>query len=159
MTAMQAKRWTLCRPAVAHQVRIVACGLALVVLQGCTALGAGIGAGIDRSTPGPYEEHAPDRVALKQGDWVMLVTRSGARSEGRFAGTVGPTASDPETYLVIERRDGQVRIPTSDLRSVGVDAPSNGWIVGASLGLAADVVIFLVLVRPLLFKTDPTPPN
>jgi hypothetical protein len=65
--------------------------------SGCTLLGAGIGAGIDAASPGPYEVRAAhDRKALAPGDQVVVGTRAGRRIEGKYRGHRGPTPADLE---------------------------------------------------------------
>jgi len=119
---------------------LLGCLLGLGV-QGCTVLGAGVGAGVDRAIPGPYEERAPDQVRLRRGDRVVLLTRKGRRLEGRYLGALPPGPSDVESYVYLEREEGLTRVALSDVRAVGVEVMGNGWVYGAVIGLVVDVAV------------------
>jgi hypothetical protein len=141
-----------------------ACTSAL--LQSCTLLGAGTGAIVDASTPGPYKfqpfpGHGPSAgeevsasYALEKGDFVKLKLANGSVVEGRYAGLTGPTAQDPESYLVLNldleyrraRPNGQMaRFVASDIREVGVEVSGHGWVYGLLIGLALDVILVRIL--------------
>jgi hypothetical protein len=143
-----------------------ACASAL--LPRCTLWGAGAGAIIDGSTPGPYEfqpfqerEHPgsaaelPARYELKTGDSIQLKLANGSVVEGRYAGVRGPSARDPESYVLLDRdletgpdagptpRSGAnappVPFAASEIREVGVDVGGHVWVAGMLIGLALDV--------------------
>jgi hypothetical protein len=113
----------------------------LISSPGCTLLGAGAGAGVDALMRGPYEPRSPKRLELERGDHVRLVTRAGRRVEGRYAGTIGPSAHDPEIYLVIDAEQELAPVASSDVRSLGVEVTGKGWLYGGVLGLAVDVAL------------------
>lgn len=117
----------------------------LLSLPGCTLLGAGAGAGVDALTRGPYEERSPKLLELERGDRVRLVTRAGRRVEGRYAGTIGPSARDPEIYLVIDGEQELEPVASSDVRAVGVEVMGKGWLYGGLAGLAVDVALVVAV--------------
>jgi hypothetical protein len=119
-------------------------------LCGCTLIGAGVGAGIDAMTPGPYEARPPEeRVYMLPGKRVDLGLRNGMHLRGRYMGTHGPTFRDPETYLLVEAEDGVVSVPASELRVLGVEVMGNGWIYGGVIGLAIDVTVVVATIVAL----------
>jgi hypothetical protein len=137
-----------------HSARIRALGvlqlglaIASLPLSGCTLVGAGVGAGIDAMIPGPYETHGPaERVYLEHGKSVDLGLRNGEHVRGRYVGTAGPTARDPETYLIVEVDDAVASVPASELRTLGVEVMGKGWIYGGVIGLAIDVTLVVATI-------------
>ncbi len=132
----------------AHGLEVALLGLAL---QGCTLIGGGIGAGIDSTRTTPWEERTP-AAPLEPGDRVLLAMRSGRLVEGFYAGTVPPTAHDSETYIVLDRDAGRARFATSDVRSVWLEVPGKGWLVGICAGLTLDL-LFTAMFAPQLSIT------
>ena len=145
-----------------------ACASAL--LPSCTLWGAGAGAVIDANTPGPYEfepfqerEHPgsaaelPARYELKKGDWLQLKLANGSVVEGRYAGVRGPSARDPESYVLLDRdaetgadaaatpphgsNAAPVPFAASEIREVGVDVGGHHWVAGMLIGLALDMAV------------------
>ena len=91
---------------------------------------------------------------MKKGDFVKLKLGNGRVAEGRYAGMTGPTAQDPESYVVLNldleyrraRPNGRMaRFVASDIREIGVEVRSYGWVYGLLIGLALDVVLVGVL--------------
>ncbi len=121
-----------------------------VALPGCTLLGAGIGAGIDSLTPGPYEERPPaELVRLERDERVVVVLRNGTRVTGRYRGTHGPTAADLDRYLLVSTHDSLVSMKVSDVSSMAVEVTGKGWLYGGLIGLLADVVVVVAVGRSL----------
>ena len=116
-------------------------------LPSCTFAGLGIGSGIDSLIPGPYEEGPPTiSAALRPNQRVRLILNSGVRIEGRYLSMLGPTAQDPHTYLVLKLDDGFARIPSSDIKTLGIEVSGNGWVYGALVGFALDIAIVVALL-------------
>ena len=90
--------------------------------SGCTLLGAGVGAGIDAASPGPYESKpVGSQLQLEHGDDIILLMYDGLRLEGEYVGLHGPTKQDPEIYVLLEGGYGVQSVPLSDVRSIAVD--------------------------------------
>jgi hypothetical protein len=124
--------------------------MASLPVGGCTLVGAGVGAGIDAMIPGPYEAREPaERVYLEHGKRVDLGLRNGVHVRGRYMGTHGPTAHDPETYLLVEADDTVASVPASELRVLGVEVLGKGWIYGGVIGLAIDVTLVVATIIAL----------
>ena len=118
--------------------------------SGCTLLGAGVGAGIDAASPGPYESKpVGSQLQLEHGDDIILLMDYGLRREGEFVGLHGPTKRDPEIYMLLEGGYGVQSVPLSDVRSIAVDASGNGWIYGGAIGLVADIVVVVVAAEAM----------
>lgn len=116
-------------------------------MSGCTLLGAGIGAAIDSTIPGPYEAREPtERVHLVNGERVDLGLRSGKHVRGRYLGVHGPTNRDPETYLLVEAEGAVASVPSSELRVLGVEVTGKGWLYGGVVGLVLDVTVVVVAI-------------
>jgi hypothetical protein len=122
----------------------------LAVLSGCTLLGAGIGAGIDSATPGPYEARAPaEPLRLRLRDRVIVRSRNGARVAGRYLGVHGPTARDPEAYLLVDTGHRIRSLRTSDVCALSVEVTGKGWVYGALIGVAIDGVLIVATLIAL----------
>jgi hypothetical protein len=144
---------------------LAACWSAL--LSSCTLWGTIADALIDSDTPGPYEFHGfegsehpgaaaelPGRYALRKKDLIQLKLRNGNVIEGRYAGVAGPTAQDPQSYILLDRAElvapslreqraeGRLdRFAASDVREVGIEVTGHGWISGMLIGVVVDVVV------------------
>jgi hypothetical protein len=117
------------------------------LLSGCTLLGAGIGAGVDSALPGPYETAPPVRHRhIRYQDRVLVEQRDGRLTEGRYLGLRGSTATDPETYFLVEVDDRVEHVPMSDVRSVGVEVTGKGWLYGTLIGAAVDVAVVVAVI-------------
>ena len=113
-----------------------------VSLSGCTLVGAGVGAGINSLMPAPYEERPlTELVRLERNARVVTVLRNGDRVPGRYLGTLGPTASDLELYLLLSGDEKLVRVKQSDVASIAVEVTGKGWLYGGLIGLAVDGAI------------------
>jgi hypothetical protein len=110
-------------------------------LEGCTFVGAGIGAGVDAWVPGPYESTSWDRVQLERYDRVVVFTREGERVDGSYLGVIAPTRNDAEAYILLDGDDGLSRVAVRDVRSAAVEVPGKGWLYGGAIGLAVDVAV------------------
>ncbi|HMJ10929.1 MAG TPA: hypothetical protein VK524_05955, partial [Polyangiaceae bacterium] len=118
-----------------HAARFMALAGLSAALSGCTLVGAGVGAGIDTVTPGPYEERAPsERLRLERRDRVIVRSRNGARVSGRYMGIHGPTRQDPESYLLIESAERVRSVRASDVCSISVEVTGKGWLYGGLIG-------------------------
>ena len=127
--------------------RATALLLVLSLTSSCTLLGAGIGAAIDASTPGPYQDRPAEKQwRLAVGDKVRLHLKDGSRVDGRYRGTVGPTSRDPEVYLWIDG-DQPWLVAASDVRSLEVEVDGKGWLHGGMVGLLVDVALAVVFVN------------
>jgi hypothetical protein len=111
--------------------------------QACTLLGAGAGAVIDGLTPGPYAPAGAERTVHRD-DHVTIALRDGRRIEGLYLGTLRPTATELETYLLLEKGDQVQAVRASDVTEVGVEIAGKGWLYGALVGLAVDVLVIAI---------------
>jgi len=97
------------------------------------------------------------RFAVNEGDFVRLVLRGGSVVDGRYRGVRGPTARDPETYLLIEpeaptrlsdsleapqTKLAVTPVPASEISELGVEVIGHGWLIGMLVGLALDAATF-----------------
>ncbi|MGC4093197.1 MAG: hypothetical protein QM756_35980 [Polyangiaceae bacterium] len=120
-------------------------GLALST-NGCTLLGAGVGAAVDGAVPGPYDTRRPSaHLSFKPKDRIMVWRENGERIEGRYLGALGPNPRDPETYLIVDTGSRAVTLPVSDVHALGVEVSGKGWVYGGLIGLAMDAA-FVVAV-------------
>jgi hypothetical protein len=112
---------------------------------GCTLVGGGIGAAVDAAVPGPYDTRLPTaHLRIKPKDRVMVWLGNGNRLEGRYLGAFGPSARDPETYLIIDAGSNAMLVATSDVKSLGVEVSGKGWLYGGLIGLAIDVTFVVI---------------
>ncbi|HTM46928.1 MAG TPA: hypothetical protein VL137_18355 [Polyangiaceae bacterium] len=134
---------------------VCVCMVGLIgALPGCTFIGGGVGAGIDSLIPGPYENlPRTETVPLRRGERVRLVLVNGARVEGRYVGTEGPSATSPETRLRVKTSDGLARVRQSEVRTFGIEVTGNGWLYGGLVGLALDVAV-IVAISSMDFTPD-----
>lgn len=149
--------------------------LALLSTQpACTLVGAGVGFVIANGEPGPYEQQplsrsgepvvsSLQRLHVSPGDTIEVVLLDGARREGKYVRVQPPTASDPETYIVLEssadrdarrrpngKRLGLEYLPVSEVQSVGVEVVEYGGIaVGAAAGFVLDLILVMLLIDGL----------
>jgi hypothetical protein len=115
--------------------------------SGCTLVGAGVGAAVDAAIPGPYDTRPPEQhVRFAPRQRIMVWRANGARVAGRYLGAVGPTAKDPETYLIIDAGERPAVIPVSDVKALGVERSADGWVYGSLIGLAIDVTLVVAAV-------------
>jgi hypothetical protein len=125
-------------------------GPMLVVLglvNGCTLVGAGVGAAVDSAIPGPYERRSPlEAVRVKPRDRIELWLGNGQHIEGRYLGSFGPSSRDPEIYLIIEGSTQPTFVRSSDLSGLGVEVTGKGWLYGGLAGLAVDASLVIVAV-------------
>ena len=122
----------------------------LAALSGCTLVGAGVGAGIDSATPGPYERRgASEQLRLERRDRVIIHLRSAARVSGRYLGVHGPTPRDPESYLLVDTGSRVRSLRASEVCAVSVEVAGRGWLYGALIGAAIDTAIVVVTVVAL----------
>jgi hypothetical protein len=120
--------------------------LSLWQLPGCTLLGAGIGAGVDSAIPGPYEMHpVGERVPLNHGDRIRVVRNNGLSVEGKYLAFRGPSSEELDNSLLIEVGDAVVRLPCSDIETIGVEVTGKGWLYGGLVGLAVDVTLVVAV--------------
>lgn len=130
-----------------------------VLLPSCTVIGIGGGLLVDADIPGPYQFQPfqcpsgsdpsatlSGRYALAKGDRIELKLANGNTLSGRYAGVVGPSATDPESHVLVESEPGHRRDPvsvtsvaTSQIREVGVEVTGYGWAKGMLIGLVVDV--------------------
>ena len=110
--------------------------------SGCTLLGAGVGAGIDAATPGPYEAVLPESFReLERDDPVVVFMRDGRRYQGRYIGVHGPTKRDPVSYILLDRSGEVLSVPASEVRRIAVEVSGKGWLYGGLVGAAIDTVV------------------
>ena len=120
------------------------------------------------SARGPYETapfpssgvsplQALGRLEVSTGDLIELSLRTGRKLEGKYLRVEAATASDTETYVVLDLRIetrlaapapgqkqgpvGIARVPTSQIVSVGVDQLGYSWLIGTVVGLAVDIIV------------------
>lgn len=115
-------------------------------LQGCTLLGAGIGAAIDSAIPGPYEDRGSEHIEVRRGQNVIIGTRRGVRIAGRYVGTLGPTPESPELYLAVDAESGLTQVATSDVADIRVEVTGRGWLYGGIVGLAVDAALVVAVI-------------
>jgi hypothetical protein len=129
---------------------LFAAAVVLAAISGCTLIGAGVGAGIDSATAGPYERRAAaERLRLQRRDRVIVHLRTGARVSGRYMGVHGPTSRDPESYLLVDT-DSRVRsLRASDVCAISVEVTGKGWLYGALIGAAIDTAVVVGTVVAL----------
>jgi hypothetical protein len=133
-----------------HAALRIAVTLLPAALSSCTLVGAGVGAGIDSLTPGPYEERPPaDRVRLERRERIIVRLRSGARVSGRYVGVHGPTPSDPESYLLVDTEQRVESVRASDVCILSVEVPGKGWLYGGLIGVAIDATLVVATVVAL----------
>jgi hypothetical protein len=117
-----------------------------VTVQGCTLVGAGVGAGIDALTPGPYEERAPaEFVRIERNERVIVRLRNGADVTGRYFGVRAPSAGDLDSYLLVDKGERLVDVKMSDVSSIAVEVSGKGWLYGGLVGLAVDTAIVVAV--------------
>jgi hypothetical protein len=115
--------------------------------SGCTLIGAGTGAAVDAARPGPYEIHSPSAsVRLERDDCVKLWLANGESIQGHYLGMHGPTPRDPESYLVIDEEPKPRLVPVSQVKTLGVEVSGKGWMYGALIGLAVDVMVLTAAI-------------
>ncbi|HET9933047.1 MAG TPA: hypothetical protein VFQ35_20230 [Polyangiaceae bacterium] len=115
--------------------------------SGCTLVGAGVGAAVDAAIPGPYDTRAPEQhVRFAPRERIMVWRLNGTRVQGRYLGALGPSARNPETYLVIDAGEQPALIAVSDVRALGVERSGRGWVYGALIGLVIDVTLVVAAV-------------
>ena len=113
--------------------------------SGCTLVGLGVGAAIDSALPGPYESRSPGQLLqIKPRDRAVFWLGNGRRVEGRYLGSFGPTARDPETYLIVDDASPPSIVRSSDVRGVGVEITGKGWLYGGIIGLSIDASLAIV---------------
>jgi hypothetical protein len=121
--------------------------LSLSLSTGCTLVGAGVGAAVDANVPGPYDTRPGSAyVRFKPKDRVMVWLGNGKRVEGRYLGVIGPTRSDPETYLIIDADSKPELVRASEVKTLGVEVSGRGWLYGGLIGLAVDVTLVVLLM-------------
>ena len=139
--------WSRCRRSCTFITAFVTLSASL---SGCTLVGAGVGAGIDSLTPGPYEEHAAaEHVRLERHQRVMVRLRNGTGVIGRYVGVHGPTAADLNGYLLVDADQRLVSVNVSDVSSIAVEVTGKGWLIGGLIGLAADTAIVVATIIAL----------
>lgn len=115
--------------------------------SGCTLVGAGVGAAVDAAIPGPYDTRPPEQhVRFAPKERIMVWRANGTRVAGRYVGAFGPTARDPETYLIVDAGERPAIIPVSDVKALGVERSGKGWVYGVLIGLAIDVTLVVAAV-------------
>ena len=77
---------------------------------------------------------------------VILFMRDGQRYEGRYVGLHGPTARDPERYILLDRSDEVSSVPASEVRRIAVDVGGKGWLYGAIAGGVVDTALVALVV-------------
>jgi hypothetical protein len=133
-----------------HAALHIAVATVPAALSGCTLIGAGIGAGIDSATPGPYEERPPaERVRLERRERIIVHLRHGARVSGRYMGVHGPTRRDPESYLLVDTEARVRSLRTSDVCAISVEVSGKGWLYGGLIGVAIDATLVVATVVAL----------
>jgi hypothetical protein len=149
---------------------LVVCLVVALSSSGCTLLGAGIG-GIVGAVAYPSERVRPlprpapnaaefaSRFDVSKGDELELEMREGQRVRGEYRGLLGPRATDPETYVLVDEdshRWGEPstrkvssqpprRVPASEILRVRIELHNYGWAVGALIGLPLDVLALVAL--------------
>jgi hypothetical protein len=85
-------------------------------------------------------EPKPEDTALARGQKVILTDSSGARTRGRYVGTLPPTPQDQRLYYLVDRdsRGDVVALPADTVSAVEVKSPPRGWLYGGLIGLALD---------------------
>jgi hypothetical protein len=113
-------------------LRQLICGaLAVTVLQGCSAIGLGIGAATPRVTDTPT-------ASVQPGEWVAIYRRDEAETvDGAEHGRL---VAKNDVFVEIESDDGTSRIPTSQIDHVRAKR-GNHWLTGMLIGIALDVAV------------------
>lgn len=135
-------------------IAVLACSS---LVSGCSLVGAGIGAAVEATVPGPYDTRAPrDYLRFAPKERIMVWLANGTRVEGRYLGALTPNAQRPETYLIIDAGGEQPKlIATSEVKVLGVETTGDGWLYGGVIGLAVDValvVVAIVTIRNMRFE-------
>jgi hypothetical protein len=121
-------------------------GSCVLSLSGCcTVAGAGLGALVD--TQIDYREPRPIG-RLEKGDEVALTLKGGDVTRGTVEGMRGPTFEDQRGYILTSNGtdEGLTRTPMDQVETAAVEHSPKGYIVGAGIGAAVDVVLVILIV-------------
>ncbi len=124
---------------------LVLCAMLASSIEGCTAIGFGVGAMADsRAGKGGPEL----LMNVKVGRWVTLFLRDGRKLEGRFSGwsrdseaasSVADSKPLREESVKLATRSGEVTIHPEEIARVSVSV-SRGKVIGLLVGAAVDAL-------------------
>lgn len=125
-------------------------------LAGCTLVGAGLGGAVDAAKPGRYQARPVSAApVIEPGTRVIAQLRGGRRLEGKYQGLRGPTAVDPERYVLVAADERTESAAVSEIARLDVDVGAGGWWRGAAVGAMVDgIVVLLAVTRPLDYDIE-----
>jgi hypothetical protein len=128
---------------------------------GCTLIGMGMGYAADtEKTSVHYGPRTMNQRELHRGDHVVVYLKNGQRVEATFLRARPSLPNDPRVYLIVRERtedstteteyapgmkdeDWETKIATADVNHVDVAGGKHWWLIGAALGLAADIAVVI----------------
>jgi len=126
----------------------------LTAINGCTAIGFGIGAVIDETGgKGPPSRLVGVRSGVEITMWLTDgrklngVYRGNRASNGEAATLVQPVFRDaiPGAVILLETREGVQEVPVSSIWRVSVPV-ARGKVTGALIGLSLDAIVALAAI-------------
>ena len=142
----------------ASAVLVVLSVLASMQLSGCTAIGYGIGALVDRSDG---RRMADPIVRVPTGTRVTIRLRDGRQLRGRFlgrrdasgatpspaaAGGSGASAGSPPAVILLGTNQGTQQVPIEEVDRVSAQV-TRGKLTGAIAGAALDALLLYAIIH------------
>ena len=129
-------------------VSVLAVALLVSPLASCTLIGAGLGAVADANRK-PRRQPPSAIHSLDQGEQVTIVYRQGTVVRGRCFRQPPENPSPGARWgAFVLREDGRPEpVNDAEVREVWTRRPAHGVAIGAGIGLAVDVTVFVVSMR------------
>ena len=140
-------------------IRFLLFGIMLMgLLEGCTLVGASIGAIVDSKKTDRYSITAQQVDTLKSDTRLLCELRDGSKIRGTYKYTAEPRDSsknisnielrypikvDQKSIVLLTSGGYTVKaIPVNDIESIKVGRPKNGVFIGLGAGMAMDAIFW-----------------